>query len=67
MSGNPIVEAVEKVNEAFDEYKKVNDERLDAESKGMTPRHVSFPRSWNALMPTSLKRKRPKRMPSVNS
>lgn len=34
MSGNPIVEAVEKVNEAFDEYKKVNDERLDAESKG---------------------------------
>lgn len=33
---NPIVEAIDKVNQAFDEYKKVNDERLDAETKGLT-------------------------------
>ena len=31
---NPIVDAIDNINSAFDEYKKVNDERLEAESKG---------------------------------
>lgn len=31
---NPIIEAVESINAAFDEFKKTNDERLDAEAKG---------------------------------
>ena len=31
---NPILDAVESINSAFDEFKKTNDERLDAEAKG---------------------------------
>lgn len=35
MSGkNPILDAVDNINTAFEEFKKTNDERLDAESKG---------------------------------
>ena len=32
--GNPIVDAIDGVNSAFEEFKKTNDERLEAESKG---------------------------------
>ena len=32
--GNPIIDAIDGVNSAFEEFKKTNDERLDAESKG---------------------------------
>lgn len=32
--GNPLLDAIEGVNSAFEEFKKTNDERLEAESKG---------------------------------
>lgn len=31
---NPIIDAIESVNSAFEEFKKTNDERLEAEAKG---------------------------------
>jgi HK97 family phage major capsid protein len=31
---NPILDAIESVNSAFEEFKKTNDERLEAETKG---------------------------------
>ena len=31
---NPILGAIDNINVAFEEFKKTNDERLDAETKG---------------------------------